>query len=150
MIASKAIVGPRVDLAIDYSVEFAGGRLILRSCIDTDNEAADNDQRQNQLMPAHGSLTRWRLFAKRGQVTVATVSRDGYGNLIRPSLVLVSGGLTQRKRLEFHEPVPFADVDEQRRRALATGEVERATLLAVEAGDLSRIQHETNTRGRRR
>jgi hypothetical protein len=44
--------------------------------------------------------------------------------------------------LKLDQPVPLTDVDQQRRRLLATGEVERATLFAVEARDLPRFEAE--------
>src|SRR6516165_8319683 len=61
--------------------------------------------------------------------------------------MLLSGGLARRQRLEFHEPVPLADVDEQRCGVLAAGEVQRAAFLAVEACDLPRVQDQADPRG---
>src|SRR5262245_11651177 len=41
-------------------------------------------------------------------------------------------------------------LDEQRRRILAAGDIERLAFFAIEAGDLSRRQHEADARRRRR
>jgi hypothetical protein len=57
---------------------------------------------------------------------------------------LLAGGLTQAQRLKVDKLLPIAAIDEQRRRLFATGEVERAALIAVETSGLSRVEHEAN------
>src|ERR1700688_2325533 len=53
-------------------------------------------------------------------------------------------------RLEIEKSVPLARVYNQSCPAPAAGEVQRATFLAIETGDLPRQQHETNARSRSR
>jgi hypothetical protein len=57
---------------------------------------------------------------------------------------LLAGGLAQGQGLKVDKLLPIAAVDEQRRRLLAAGEVERAALVAVETRGLSRVEHEAN------
>jgi hypothetical protein len=51
MITPEAVIGPRIDLAVDDLVEPAGGRLILRSCVNTDRQATDNDRPAEVILP---------------------------------------------------------------------------------------------------
>src|SRR5262245_24482328 len=56
--------------------------------------------------------------------------------------------LHQGKSLKLDKLLSLADVDQERRRSLAAGEVERPALLAVEAHSLPRIERQANA-GRR-
>jgi hypothetical protein len=60
------------------------------------------------------------------------ISRSGVA--ARPSLALLGGG--PLVRLNIDKPVPLARAYKQRRPALAASEVQRATFLAIETGDL--------------
>jgi len=64
---------------------------------------------------------------------------------IRLGALLLSGDiLRQGECLERDEIIPIAGAHEQSRRVLVAAEIERAPLLAVEARDLSGVEHQTN------
>ena len=54
----------------------------------------------------------------------------------------------RRFNLKLEQLRPFAAIDDQRRRSIAAGEVERTAFLAVEARRLPGIEHEANARRR--